>query len=209
MRKKTLQTIILITLATGEWFALIAQFILLIKTRSAPLGELIIRFFSYFTLLSNLLIAVSSTTILFFPNRRPGRWFSKPQVATALSVYIIIVGLVYNIVLRPLWDPQGLQKTVDELLHTVLPILFIVYWACFVPKKELQYSSFPGMLVFPIVYIIYTMIRGAFTTFYPYPFLDVTQQGWPATLVSIVLLSAFFIGLSLFMIFIAKKITRS
>lgn len=209
MRKKTLQTIILITLATGEWFALIAQFILLMQTKSAPRGELIIRFFSYFTLLSNLLIAVSSTTILFFPNRRPGRWFLKPQVATALSVYIIIVGLVYNIVLRPLWDPKGLQKTVDELLHTLLPILFILYWTWFVPKKELQYSSFPGMLVFPIVYIIYTMVRGAATDFYPYPFLDVTQQGWPATLVSIVLLSAFFIGLSLLMIFIGKKIARS
>lgn len=204
MLKKT----ILITLVTGGWFALVAQFILLINAQTAPLSELVIKYFSYFTLLSNILVAVSSTAMLFFPDQNIGKWCSKPQVSTALAVYIIVVGLVYNIVLRSLWSPQGLQKTVDELLHTVLPVLFVLYWFYFISKSSLQYNQFWSMLLFPLAYTVYTMIRGAFTRFYPYPFLDVNAQGWPATLVSIFVLAAFFIGLSLLMILIGKKFNR-
>jgi len=52
--------------------------------------------------------------------------FFEAGVITAITVYITIVGLVYNVILRFLWKPEGLQFIVDELLHTVIPLLLLV-----------------------------------------------------------------------------------
>lgn len=47
---------------------------------------------------------------------------------TAITVFILIVGSVYQIVLRSIWEPTGLQFIVDELLHTVIPLYMLGYW---------------------------------------------------------------------------------
>jgi ABC-type Na+ efflux pump permease subunit len=62
--------------------------------------------------------------------------FSKAKNATAITLYILIVGLVYNVILRFLWVLTGSQKIVDELLHLVIPVLVLLYWIVFVTKKE-------------------------------------------------------------------------
>ena len=107
-----------------------------------------------------------------------GGWLyflSKPATLTAVTVYITIVGLVYNILLRLLWDPQGLELMVDETLHTVIPSLFILFWLIFVPKGGLQWKDVPAWLIYPIVYTLFIMIRGAVSGWYPYPFIDLTK----------------------------------
>jgi hypothetical protein len=71
--------------------------------------------------------------------RRP--FFSKPSVTTAIAVYIFIIGLVYNIILRNLWQPQGSQKIADELLHVAVPLLYVLYWLIFAKKNPLQWMD--------------------------------------------------------------------
>jgi len=88
-----------------------------------------------------------------------------------------VVGLTYHIILRSLWDPQGLQYIVDELLHTVLPVLFVIYWALFVPKSSLQWKGILSWLILPVAYCVYSFIRGGCTGWYPYPFLDINLLG--------------------------------
>ncbi|RFS21341.1 hypothetical protein DVR12_15680 [Chitinophaga silvatica] len=208
MNKQSLQQIILIILSFGGWFALIAQFVIMMGNKEVPTYELVIRFFSFFTILTNILLAINSTTLLLIPKSGIGKWFAKPQVATALTVYILIVSLVYNIVLRSLWHPIGLQKIVDELLHTVLPILFVLYWIYFVPKNTLCYKYLWSFLLYPLGYIIYVLIRGTISGFYPYPFLNVVDQGWNATIVAIIVLAFVFILFSLIFLAIAKQLTK-
>src|SRR5687767_3103138 len=116
---KKIQRLILILLAVCGWFALGAQMKLNIGSKLAPLPEIIIRYFSYFTLLTNLMVALICTTLLITPESSIGKFASRYTTLTAVTTYILIVGIVYNIILRPLWNPQGLQKPVDELLHTV------------------------------------------------------------------------------------------
>ena len=160
------------------WFAVLLQLYLIIINRVASLPETIVRFFSFFTIQTNILVAICFTCLWLVPKSNWGLFFSKAKNATAITLYILIVGLVYNVILRFLWAPTGSQKIVDELLHLVIPILVLLYWIVFVTKKELKYSTIFPWLIFPFVYLIYTLIRGAFFDFYPYPFVDVNALGY-------------------------------
>lgn len=70
---------------------------------------------------------------------------------TAILVYIMTVGLTYNTVLRSLWKPQGLQLLADNLLHSIIPFLYLVFWIFFVKKQSLQWKDVFSWLVYPLV----------------------------------------------------------
>jgi hypothetical protein len=135
----------------------------------------------------------------FFQETRETVFFTRPGVHTALTVYIIVVGLTYNVILRFLWSPQGLQWVVDELLHTVLPVAAFAYWVKYVRKNTLQYNDCFLWMLFPLGYIVFVAIRGAFSGFYPYPFIDVKLLGYPKALLNAFGMVLIFMGLSLFL----------
>ncbi|MDI6034670.1 Pr6Pr family membrane protein [Flavobacterium sp. LB2P84] len=178
-------------IAIVSWFAVVLQLYLIILNRVVSLPETIVRFFSFFTIQTNILVAVCFAFLWLKPKSKWGLFFLKPKKTTAITLYITIVGLVYNVILRFSWAPTGLQKVVDELLHSVIPILVLLYWILFVPKKELEFKNIFPWLIFPLGYLIYTLIRGAFFNFYPYPFVDVNVLGYSA-----VLLNSFFMLLA-------------
>ncbi len=124
---KTSQTFLVIGAIIG-WIAVLSQFYLIIVNRVASVPETIIRFFSFFTILTNTFVAVCFTVLLLGQKTNWGKFFSAPKTLTAITVYISIVGIVYNLILREIWDPKGLQLFVDELLHSVIPVFFILYW---------------------------------------------------------------------------------
>lgn len=193
-----------ILIAIAGWFALAAQFYLLLDNRTAPVAETILRYFGFFTILTNLLVAISLSYLVLAPDSRPGRFFAKATTLTAITVYIVVVGLVYNAVLRFLWAPQGLQKLVDEFLHSIIPVLFLLYWMIYVPKRHLQWRLLWGWLVYPLVYCIYTLLRGTASGFYPYPFMNVTGLGYPVVLRNCLYVTLLFLFFSVLFIGLGK-----
>jgi hypothetical protein len=113
-------------------FAVLTQYYLMIENRVTTISETTIRFFSFFTILTNSVVAVYFILVTVKPT---ASIIHQPGTLTAISVYITVVGLVYQIVLRPLWHPEGLQKIVDELLHAVVPIAVIIYWFLYEQKS--------------------------------------------------------------------------
>lgn len=188
--------------ATVGWFGLITQFYLIIVNRSASVGETIIKYFTFFTILSNVLVTICCTGLLF--STTSSGFFSEADVQAALAVYIAIVGITYNLTLRRIWAPQGLQRVVDELLHVVIPILFSLYWALFVPKNTLEWMDIFPWMIFPLVYLGIVLLRGAFSGWYPYPFINVKAIGYPRTLINCLFMSIAFIVVSLAAIAIGK-----
>ena len=159
------------------WFAVITQYVLMLNVSLETTAETTIRFFSYFTILSNTLVAVYFTVMWL---KKPSLLLlrlQKPGILTAVTLYISIVGLVYQLVLRSIWSPTGMQKLVDELLHSVMPLFVIVFWYLYENHKTTSWKSFPKWLIFPSLYLVYILIRGHFSNYYPYPFMDVTQLG--------------------------------
>lgn len=184
-------------IAGAAWFALIGQFYLIIINRQVTVIETIIRYFSFFTILSNLIVAISMTVLLISPSGKWGRFFAKASTLTAISVYITVVGITYNVILRFLWAPTGFQRLVDELLHLVVPVLFIIFWIVCVPKRDLKWGMVFPWLIYPVLYMVWTVIHGAFSNYYPYPFIDVGKLGYGKALINTALILALFIFISL------------
>lgn len=175
-------------IAATSWFGLIVEFNHLL-TNAAANGftkpEAIGRFFSYFTILSNLMVAISSTLIFLFPKTATSKFFATPFIMSAITVYIFMVGVGYNVLLRQLWNPQGWHRVSDEILHVVDPLLYVLYWYFFVPKKSLQSKYALQWVALPAVYSVYMLIRGAIDGFYPYSFLDPAKLGYSRMLLNI------------------------
>jgi hypothetical protein len=133
-------------------------------------------FLSFFTVLTNLIVAFVTTARALRPNA--GRRLASSNVAAATLSYIVIVGVVYSLVLRELWQPRGWQAVADRLLHDLVPVAYLLYWIVCVEKRTLRWRAIPGWLTYPILYLAYSLVRGAFGAGYPYPFIDVDALGY-------------------------------
>ena len=89
---------------------------------------------------------------------------------------IVTVGIVYSLLLRSVWSPQGWQKVADATLHDVTPILFVLLWAM-MPHGELKWRDLKWALIPPALYLAYALARGAVDGWYAYWFLDPSKQG--------------------------------
>lgn len=194
--------------AIVSWMAVGMQFFLIIRNRNNPVPETIIQFFSYFTILTNILVACCfSSTACGRQQDNPG-FFSRPGTRAATVVYIAVVSLIYNLVLRGLWAPQGLQRIVDELLHTFIPLFYIIYWFIAAPKAGIQWKHIFPWLLYPLVYLLLVLLRGAFSGFYPYPFISVNELGIKQVIINSGLITCAFILLSLMVIAASKALAR-
>lgn len=148
------------------------------NAREVSILHTIIRFFSYFTILTNSLVAVYFTCLWLFPLTKLGQFFKKFSTTTAITVYILVVGIIYNLLLRNIWPVAGWGKVADELLHSFIPVYFLIYWLFFTQREKLSWSAPLPWLIYPTAYLIYTLIRGTITNTYPYPFINVTKLGY-------------------------------
>lgn len=171
-------------LAAVGWFALALQFRLIFAV-NIPAGvanaETVVRFFSYFTILTNVMAALVLTGTAL---GHRGTFFARPSVQTAVASYITIVGVVYGVILSGLWAPTGPQWLADRLLHYATPALYVLFWLFFVQKGTLQFRDSLWWLLFPLCYIVYVLARGSLSGFYPYPFIDVGKLGYSQVLIN-------------------------
>lgn len=202
-QKPFIKKLLSILFALVVWFAVLAQLYLIIVNRSVSLSETLIRFFSFFTILTNLLAAIYFTVQALSP-----RALQKPGTLTALAVYITIVGAVYQLLLRHIWSPTGLQMVVDELLHSVNPVLVILFWYRYESKSEVHFAQIGRWLLYPLAYLVFILVRGAFSGYYPYPFIHVTQLGIGQTSINALLLLVAFCVVALLYIVIGKRLAR-
>ena len=117
-----------------------------------------------------------------------------------------MVGIVYNTILRFIWDSQELAMIVDEILHSIMPVFFILFWVIFTPTSDLRWKNAFSWLIYPLVYMFYAIIHGAITKFYPYMFVDVTRHGYSKTLSNAGLFLFAFFSLSLILIATGKLV---
>lgn len=180
------------------WFALALQLWLSIRLTTAD-GRSVLAavwiYLGYFTITTNLLAAMALSARALGQDDGFGRFFRRPGVVTAIAVSIAVVGLAYNLLLRQLWQPQGWSLIADVLLHDVMPLVFLLVWWFAVSKQDLHWRQIGRWLLYPLGYLIYALIRGAITRWYPYPFIDVNALGYPR-----VLLDSALVGVALIMV---------
>jgi hypothetical protein len=163
------------------WSGLAIQLYLVFIARWADDASLIgglVRFFSFFTVWCNTLVAVVLTCALSCRTSAAHRFFRHPVVCSGIAVSIVLVGLAYNLLLRHLWQPEGWQWVADEILHDVMPLAFLLYWWLYVPKGMLRIEHVLLWSLYPIIYFSYVLLRGSSIGDYMYPFINVGNIGY-------------------------------
>jgi hypothetical protein len=198
-------------LAAVGWFALILQLAIMLRNAANAGTSLLAAvgsFLSFFTVLSNLLVAVALAATVPAAAPRAFHPLVEPSGATALAGYITVVGVVYSLVLRRLWHPTGAQLMADILLHDVMPPAYVIYWLTLVPKGRLRWRHVWPWLAFPVVYTVASLVRGALIRVYPYPFIDVAALGYQRVLGNMALLCVGFLVLGLMYLAIDRIMRR-
>lgn len=155
----------------------------------------VIRYFSYFTILTNLTIVLIYAASLF-PRIGWLRILRTPIARATGASCIALVGLFYYFILANLWKPEGLWLIADVSLHYITPIIYVVWFALFHRSGSLKITRIPLMLTPPIIYLIYVMIRGAIIGEYPYPTFEIYNIGLTQVALNIASLIVFLSALS-------------
>ncbi|HMG03086.1 MAG TPA: Pr6Pr family membrane protein [Edaphobacter sp.] len=165
-----------------------------------PTAEIVVNFFSFFTILSNLLITVIFTWVAIAPPGPP----ASLQAATAS--YMAVVSIGYSLLLRSIWEPEGLQKILDVMHHDILPWLYIVFWIAFCRRLRVLARRDAWLwLLGPLVYLIYSMVRGHRIGWYPYHFLDPRLTSYILIIITIAGFLVAFLGVGLAVVWITRR----
>ncbi len=148
------------------------------------------RFLGFFTVLTNgFAVAVLAHGFLR-PTDNGG--LGGPRVEVAAASAMALVGVVYSLVLRQLWDPRGAQKLADMALHDVMPIVMAAYWLLR-PHGRLRWGDALFCAAWPLAYAAYALARGHWQGWYPYPFIDVARIGALQTAINVAGLGVAFV----------------
>lgn len=187
--------------------AVLLQVLLSVETvqaqgRSALDGIILV--FSYFTVLTNTLVTIVAGASALLGER--GGFLTRPGTRAAVAIYIFVVGVIFAALLTGLRPMSGLTLAVDNVLHRVVPVLFVLYWLVFVPKGQLRWRDPIAWMLYPLLYVAYSLLYGALAGRYLYPFADVTVLGYGGALANGLVILAGFLGLGLIVVAIDRAL---
>jgi len=152
------------------------------------------RFFAYFTIQSNLIGVVAITWLLATRHRPRSRGLELLRGAAA--VYLTVTFVVVILLLSDV-DVSLELAWVDFVLHKLFPLIVVADWLIDPPTTRLGVRDALLWLIYPIVWAVLTVARGAFDGWYPYPFLDPANGGYVQVAITIALITFGFVALSL------------
>jgi hypothetical protein len=135
-------------------------------------------FFSFFTIESNIIAFVVFLASAFFV-------FAKRKSTKldffrgAATFYMVVTGIVFSVLLSGI---EGVELTAvpwdNVVLHYIIPIAIAFDWIIDPPARRISFKKGLLWLLFPLTYLVYSLIRGPIAGFYPYPFLDPANGGY-------------------------------
>lgn len=178
--------------------ALMLQLVLILRMDGSA-AAIVVRYFSFFTILSNIWVAGVCVAVA------SGRgWLRSPVARGAAALYIAITAGIYAALLRGLVPLSGWGVVADNLLHEVVPALYLLAWLVLAPHHVLRWGDVLRWLLFPLVYVGWTYLRGAAVHEYPYPFLDLTKLPGAQVALNCVGMGVLFAALGLLLVAIDR-----
>lgn len=132
-------------------------------------GGALWRYLGYFTILTNLLVAIVATRAAVRPDARGG--VNDPRFEMAVAAAILIVGIVYGVLLSGLVQLEGGREVANNLLHRVQPLLFALLWWTR-RTGRLAWRDTLWAPALPAAYAVYALARGRAEGWYAYWFFD-------------------------------------
>ena len=172
-----------------------------------------VRVLSYFTIQSNVLLA------LVFAASARRAWTARRPISSALTgatlLYIAITALVYHLLLAnastpfsmtgETTQPTGWHWVTNQVLHTAVPIAAALDWLLLTAPGRLHLRQAAPWLLYPLAYLAFSFVRGELIVpgtpgRYLYPFLDVDLHGYKSVLGNALLLGLAFYALAVLLI---------
>jgi hypothetical protein len=144
----------------------------------------------YFTVQSNLLVFGYFVGAVYWMLRGRAMVTPAPRLHGGVTLWIVITGLVAHILLNHGANPlPGLVDGEDRwanwatfAVHYVVPVMVLVDWVLFSPRRAVSWRHIPLWLAYPLGYGVVALGRAAvypdFETPYPYYFLDPRSNGY-------------------------------
>ncbi len=164
-----------------------------------------VSYFSYFTIDSNLVAAT-----LFLAGSAATRLSSNDRwqlLRGAAVLYMAVTGIVFTLLLSGT-DVDTAIPWVNTVLHELMPLVVVADWLVEPPHRLLRVREGMVWLSFPLVWIGYTLIRGALTGRYPYPFLDPVNGGYASVAAYCVAIAVFMALLSVVVVWLGNSVGR-
>ena len=140
----------------------------------------LVNYFSYFTILSNV---IGATLLLVgaaaWRATRSGR---MDLLRGGAVVYLTVTFIVFALLLSNT-DVDLAIPWVNSVLHEIIPVVIVIDWLIDPPSVRLTQRQGLLWLSFPAAWIVYVLIRGAIFGKYPYPFLDPANGGYASVAV--------------------------
>ncbi len=185
-------------LAVAAWSGVLLQLWLTVRQANSngkSLFDALVTYFGYFTIFTNLFVAIVFSLLSLGINRRLGAWLESAAVKGCITTGILLVAIAYHLLLREIWAAQGAQWVADVILHYVVPAGVLADW-CLSPRREALDWSLPlKWTAYPFVFLGYALVRGEIIGSYPYPFIDVSVLGYRQAVLEACVLLAVSLGL--------------
>ena len=157
---------------------------------------IVTNFFSFFTIESNLIASVIFL-ITGFAALRLADTDRFALLRGAATLYMTTTGIIYFLLLRGL--EASLQTPVpwvNTVLHYAMPAAVLIDWLVAPPKQRVTLKRALVWLLFPVAYVVYSLLRGPSVGWYPYPFLDANKQSYGQIAVTSFVLFIGLVGLT-------------
>ncbi len=153
-------------------------------------------YFTYFTILSTMIAIVVTAVGGVMALTRPVDSVRYTVARMSVVSYAVVTAVVYNVLLRGIPD-EGfvVSPWPGEIMHVWIPIVLLIDWLISPGRPALRWTGLRIVIIFPLAWLAFTLIRGALTGWYPYPFLE-PDTGWLSVAVYILGIAAFIVGLA-------------
>lgn len=163
-------------------------------------------FFSFFTIISNTL---AGCYLIYFGITNND---SAPSQAFrgAITLYMLMTGIIFAALLAGLDNVRLTAVPWDNIvLHYIMPIILVVDWLIAPPKDVITKKVTLLWIVFPLLYVLYSLVRGSITGWYPYPFLNPSLSSYTQALFTSAIIALFVIGAAFSLRLLTLKRRRS
>lgn len=160
-------------------------------------------FFGYFTIQSNLLIAVAFLILAAYGFRRLAQpeWLLVAHGATV--TYMATTGIVYNTLLKGgTVDQSFTVPWSNDILHVWIPLFAVLEWILLGDRHAIAWKRLWLFLIYPIVWLVVILVRGQ--SFVPYPFLNVDKLGAGVVALYCLGIAIFIAGMSALVIWLSR-----
>ncbi len=185
--------------------ALITAFIDFLSAR----GNNPVNFFSFFTITTNLFVAVVLIVGAGYLVRRTEPKETDDIIRGSAVVAIAVVGLVFGLLLSHL--ETGLIPWVNFVTHYLMPVVMVLDWLFQPPRTKLVPRHIWFWVIYPIAYLTYSLLRGAIVDWYPYWFINPHESpgGWSGVMLYSGAITIGFLLVSFALLLLGNRLKRN